>query len=425
MVIGKGSETEHLSEADVREVAREALADYDLRDKRVLLIVPDHTRTTPMPLFFRMLHEMIAPTANKFDVLIALGTHPPEDDEKIGKLLGIRPEERAGRYRNVQIFNHQWDKPEMLREMGTISADEMARLSNGLMRQPLVIRLNRMIFDYDQLIVVGPTFPHEVVGFSGGNKYFFPGISGPDIIHQTHWLGALVTNVAINGTKKTVVRDIINRAAATIAIPKLCFSLVCTHEGLHGVYVGTPEEAWEAAADLSAKVHIVYMDRAFKSVLSIAPAMYDDLWVGAKCMYKLEPVVADGGEIIVYAPHITEVSFTHGLLIDRIGYHTRDYFLRQMDKFGDVPRAILAHSTHVKGIGTFENGVECPRINVILATGIPEERCRRINLGYRDPKTIDPAQWEGRENEGRLLVRNAGEMLFRLKPTNERQPIGM
>jgi nickel-dependent lactate racemase len=415
MVISKSSETGYLTEADVREVAREALAGRDFKNKRVLLIVPDHTRTAPVAMFFKLLHEMIAPAARKFDVLIALGTHPAEDDESISKLLGIWPEDRAKRYRDVSIFNHHWDKPEALREVGTIPAEEMERLSNGLVRQPLPVRLNRLIFDYDHLIIVGPTFPHEVVGFSGGNKYFFPGIAGPDVIHQTHWLGALVTNMVINGAKRTVVRDVIDRAASLITIPKFCFSLVVTHDGLHGVFAGTPEEAYAAAADLSAKVHIVYKDHPFKSVLSMAPTMYDDLWVSAKCMYKLEPVVADGGELIIYAPHIQEVSFTHGKLIDRVGYHTRDYFLKQMDQFNDVPGAILAHASHVKGIGTFDNGVEHPRINVTLATGIPPERCRRINLGYRDPKTIDPARWEGRENEGLLLVRNAGEMLFRLK----------
>jgi len=254
-----------------------------------------------------------------------------------------------------------------------------------------------------------------VVGFSGGNKYFFPGISGPDVINQTHWLGALNTNYVINGTKKTTVRDVINRAASLIRIPRLCFSLVCTHDGLHGLFVGAPEEAFDAAADLSAKVHIVWKERPFKSVLSMAPAMYDDLWVGAKCMYKLEPVVAEGGELIIYAPHIKEVSFTHGKVIDRVGYHCRDYFLKQLDKFRDEPPMILAHCTHVKGMGTFENGVERPRITVTLATGIPEERCRRINLGYRDPRTIDPEKWANRENEGVLLVREAGEMLFRLR----------
>jgi hypothetical protein len=132
-------------------------------------------------------------------------------------------------------------------------------------------------------------------------------------------------------------------------------------------------------------------------------------------MYKLEPAVADGGELIIYAPHIDEVSYTHGHLIDRVGYHTRDYFVKQMDRFRDIPLAILAHSTHCKGVGTFENGIEKPRVNVVLATGIPEERCERINLGYRDPATIDPSEWEGREDEGVLLVRNAGEVLHRLK----------
>jgi len=415
MVVGKGSETGHLGEAEVREVVREALAAHDFRGKRVLLIVPDHTRTAPIPMFFRLLYEMIAPAAKKFDVLIALGTHPPEEEERIAELLGAGADERARRFPGVEVFNHDWNNPSALREIGTIPAEEMARLSDGRMREALPVRLNRLIFEYDQLIIVGPTFPHEVAGFSGGNKYFFPGISGPDVINLTHWLGALNTNIVNNGTKKTTVRDVIDRAASFIQTPKLCFSLVTCHEGLRGVYVGTPEEAFEAAADLSAKVHIVYKERSFRSVLSMSPPMYDDIWVGAKCMYKLEPVVADGGEVIVYAPHIREISFTHGKALERVGYHTRDYFLKQMDKFRDVPLAVLAHSTHVKGIGTFENGIERPRITVTLATGLSEECCRRINLGYRDYRTIDPTDWEGREDEGLLLVRNAGERLYRLK----------
>lgn len=415
MVVGVGGEDRLLGEAEVREVIEQYLAQVDLRGRSVLLIVPDHTRTAPVAMFFRLLHERIAPVAAKFDVLIALGTHRPLEDERIDRLLGIAPGEREGRFREVRIFNHRWDRPEALCELGAIEPDEMERLTDGLMRERLVVRLNRLVLDYETIVIVGPTFPHEVVGFSGGNKYFFPGIAGPDIIHKTHWLGALVTNVVINGTKRTVVRNVIDRAAAMIDRRKICFSLVVTRRGLHGVFAGTPEEAYDAAADLSAKVHIVYKDRPFRSVLSVSPAMYDDLWVAAKCMYKLEPVVADGGELIIYAPHINEVSYTHGKLIDQVGYHTRDYFLKQMDRFKDVPGAILAHSTHVKGIGTFEGGVERPRINVILATGIPEERCRRINLGYRDPAAVDPEQWDGREDEGLLLVRNAGEILYRLK----------
>jgi len=422
VVIGKGSDNSYLTEIDVRGLATQALAKAGLKGKRVLVIVPDSTRTAPIPLLFRVLHELLA-DARQLDFLVALGTHPPMDDDQINRLVGITSDERKTVYAKTRIFNHTWDRPETLREIGTITADEVEHISGGLMREDVRVAINRRIFDYDQLIIIGPTFPHEVVGFSGGNKYFFPGISGPEVLNFFHWLGAVITNPAIIGTKRTPVRDVVDRAAAMIALPKLCFSLVVTHGGLNGLFIDTPEAAYDAAADLSAKVHVIYKDRPFNKVLSCAPPMYDDIWTAGKCMYKLEPVLADGAELIIYAPHIDEISYTHGKHLDRIGYHTRDYFAKQMDKFQDVPRGVLAHSTHVKGIGTYDGGVERPRANVVLATRIPEERCRQVNLGYRDPDTIDPKEWEDREDEGVLLVPQAGEMLYRLKNDPFHKPI--
>ncbi|MCX5757554.1 MAG: lactate racemase domain-containing protein [Candidatus Hydrogenedentes bacterium] len=269
--------------------------------------------------------------------------------------------------------------------------------------------------DYDLVCVVGPVFPHEVVGFSGGNKYFFPGVAGEEILNLFHWLGALITNPAINGTKHTPVRAVVNHAASLIPVEKRCFCLTVVDKKAHAIFFGTPEEAWSAAADLSAQVHVVYKDRPYRSVLAMAPPMYDDIWVAGKCMYKLEPVVADGGELIIYAPHVKEISVTHGDLIRKIGYHTRDYLVAHMDEYMDIPGGILAHSSHVRGVGTYENGVERPRVTVTLATGIPEAECRAINLGYRNPATINPDDWKDRESEGLLLVQNAGEILYKLK----------
>ena len=143
--------------------------------------------------------------------------------------------------------------------------------------------------------------------------------------------------------------------------------------------------------------------------------MYDELWVAGKCMYKLEPVVADGGELIIYAPHLDEISVTHGALIKEVGYHVRDYFTSQWNRFSHIPRGVLAHSTHVRGAGTCMDGVERPRVNVTLACGLSEETCRNINLGWRDPASIDIESHAGREEEGVLLVRKAGEHLYRLE----------
>jgi nickel-dependent lactate racemase len=151
--------------------------------------------------------------------------------------------------------------------------------------------------------------------------------------------------------------------------------------------------------------------------LSIVPEMYEDLWTAAKGMYKMEPAIADGGEVVIYAPHLTEISYTHGPIIDQVGYHVRDYFVKQWDRFKEYPWGVLAHSTHLKGLGTYDadTGVERPRIQVTLATGIPRERCEKVNLGYLDPATIDRSEWDGREAEGVLVVPRAGEMLYRIK----------
>ncbi len=407
-------EQNSLTPEQLTEFVAQTLGSEALDGKRVLCIVPDSTRSMPMPAMLRALHAA-ASRAAKLDFLIALGTHPPMSDDAINALFGLTPEERSGKFANVSIFNHDWKKAAALRHIGTIDENEIERLSNGLMRQKAEVHVNARLFDYDLLCIVGPVFPHEVVGFSGGNKYFFPGVAGEEILNLFHWLGALITNPEINGTKHTPVRAVVDKAASLIHVEKRCFCLNVMGKHCHGIFYGSPEEAWSAAADLSAQTHIVYKERPFKSVLAMAPAMYDELWVAGKCMYKLEPVVADGGELIIYAPHLNEISITHGALIRRIGYHIRDYFLAQMEKFTDIPGGILAHSTHVRGTGTYIDGVERPRVTVTLATGIPEADCRAINLGYRDPATIRPEDWANREEDGVLLVPQAGEVLYRLK----------
>jgi nickel-dependent lactate racemase len=414
--IGSGYENRALSEAEARRIVEEALAQIDLSGRRVLVIVPDGTRTAPIPLLFQVFGELLGAQVGALDYLVALGTHQPMDDAALGRLIGAKV--RDGQAGASRIFNHRWDLPETFFTLATLAAAEVETLSEGRLSLDVPVRLNRLLLEYDQLIVCGPVFPHEVVGFSGGNKYFVPGVAGPEIINTTHWLGALMTSMAIIGVADTPVRRVIDRAAAFIPTPRMCFALVMHGESLHGLYAGSMEDAWRAATELSARLDIVYVERPFRRVLSVIPEMYDDLWTGAKGMYKLEPVVADGGEVVIYAPHITEVSYTHGKLLDEVGYHVRDYFVEQWERFEDYPWGVLAHSTHLCGAGVYENGVERPRIRVTLATGIPRERCERIGLGYLDPVTVDPEAWANREDEGVLLVRRAGEMLYRVKSAN-------
>jgi nickel-dependent lactate racemase len=415
MTIGTNAADGVLTHDEIRQIVAQAAAELQVTGKRVLTIIPDGTRTMPMPLMFQLFEDEIGMRAAACDYLIALGTHPFMSEAHLTRLLG-RPVVN-GVCGKARVFNHRWDLPETFADLGTIPAEEVRKASGGLLSDPILIKINRLLFDYDQVLICGPVFPHEVVGFSGGNKYLFPGVSTGEMINQTHWLGALIGSYNLIGTRCTPIRALIDQAAEKIKVPVGCFALVLTEGGVAGMHFGTAPEAWKAAVELSAQKHIQWVDRPFRRVLSVLPEMYDDIWTGAKGMYKVEPAMADGGEVVLYAPHITEFSYTHGAFLDKIGYHCRDYFLKQWNKFADVPRNAIAHSTHLKGQGTYDaaTAVETPRISVTLATGISEERCRKLNLGYIDPKSINFDDWRGREAKDIKLIPRAGETLYRLR----------
>ncbi len=415
-MIGAGSKDRFLNDEEVRSLMAQTFALHDLKGQRVLVIIPDSTRTIPMGLFFRCLCDELMGKTAALDFLVALGTHQPLSEDALLRHVGISQEEHAGKYASVGLFNHRWDLEDTFVTLGRISREETLSLSHGLLGLEVPVRVNRKVLDYDQLIVLGPVFPHEVAGFSGGNKYFFPGISGPEVINFTHWLGALITSYEIIGTRHTAVRAVINQAASYIQRPKLFLCAVTTTEGIRGLYSSIDDEAWMAAADLSSQIHVHYVDKPFNTVISVMPAMYDDLWTGAKGMYKMEPVIADDGEVIIYAPAIHEISYTHGKIIDQVGYHVRDYFVNQWNRFKDYPWGVLAHSTHLRGIGTYKDGIERGRIKVTIATGISQERIELVRLKYRNPLNFHLKDWENREDEGILVVPHAGETLYRLMP---------
>jgi nickel-dependent lactate racemase len=415
MTLGQGSPNAVISEDRVKAIIEAGTPPDLYRKKRVLVLTPDATRTCPLPMMIRAIRQVIGEKCAKLDFMVALGTHTPLPEKKLLALYGISPRHREEVFGRSEFFNHRWDQPETFARIGWLEEKEVADISGGLLKETVPIDINKKIFDYDLILILGPVFPHEVVGFSGGAKYLFPGISGGEFLHFFHWLGALITCSGIIGVKDTPVRRVINRALEYIDIPVHCLSMVVTdRNSLCGLYAGDVNKTWAAAADLSAQIHVIRKETPYRIVLGKAPEMYDEIWVGGKVSYKLEPVVADGGTLIIYAPHIRELSRTWGRYIEKIGYHVRDYFLAQMEKFEDIPRGVLAHSSHVRGTGTYQNGIEKPRMEVVLATSIPRTKCEQINLGYMDPAKIDLSEYKDREGDGILFVDHAGERLHRL-----------
>ena len=393
------------------KILHEALEALPIAGRRVLIVVPDATRTLPMAALFKTLCDTISPRARNLRFLVALGTHPQMTPGALAAHLGYseRPE-------NVTILQHQWQDPNTLVSCGSLDRSLVRTLSRGLIDEEVEVRLNREVLEADLTLLVGPVFPHELIGFSGGHKYLFPGVSGPEMVDYTHWLGGLMTNPGVHGIRDTPPRAMIETAAGLVPGQRFGLCLAMSGSELRGMFLGGVAEAWKSAVALSTSLNIVRTDRRYHTVVACVPERYEDLWTGSKCMTKLEAVVEDGGTLILLAPHITSPSVTHTGWHERIGYHVRDFILaHHRERYSDIPLAVLADLMQLPGVGTYTDGIERRRIEVLLATGIPEETCRRVGLGYRDPRELRLAALEGRESEGILVVEESGEMLYRVR----------
>jgi nickel-dependent lactate racemase len=408
---GKGSRGDLMDAASIREIVRASVADWPVRaPARVLGIIPDKTRTFSP----QVVHEILAAcqdTGYQFDFLIATGTHAAMTDAESAYFLKSAGHEDL--FRNAAIANHSTD-PAHLISLGTLEESTVRELSTGLLTEAVPVRMNRLALDYDLLVVIGPVFPHEVIGMSGGWKYFFPGISGAELIDHSHWLGALLGITNVIGRSETPVRRLVEKAADFVLAkrPVTCFSLVLSPRGLHGLYHGDPIESHRAAARLSREVNVVWTDRRYKRVVAECPTKYDELWTGGKLAYKTQEVVEKGGQIVLHAPHLDLIAPQHPE-VEKIGYHCLNYFTGQWNRFKNIERSSLAHSTHVSGPGVYENGVETLHARRVLASKISAEHCASINLDYMPPESIDFTRHTPfGESDDTLWVPQAGEQLY-------------
>lgn len=397
-----------LDDEEVAGFVSECLAELDLDGRSLCVVIPDATRRCPLPLLLGSLERSTVDRVSRCTAVVALGTHAPMDGGAIRAMVGPT---------RMEVVNHEWWHDRTFCEVGTVPSDVVSRLSDGLLDEPVTVRVNRLVTDSDVTVTIGPVLPHEVVGFSGGDKYLFPGLSGPEMIDLTHWLGALITSREIIGTPGvTPVRALIDQAAGLIAGERHALCVVTDEhtDGLRSVAFGDPHLAWAQAVEVASRTHVVRLDRPVRRVLSLVAPRHEDLWTGAKGFYKVEPVVADGGEVVLHAPHITEIASTHPDLVD-IGYHCRDYFLADWGHWQRFARGELAHSTHLYGAGTYDpaTGVEHQRVRVTLATGIPRDVVERVNLTHLDPDSVDLREWES--DPEALVVHDAGEVLYRLR----------
>ena len=410
----RGTETQRSAEgldlSTLTEIVEQTL-EVVQPGERVLAIIPDKTRDDNTHLLFPIATECLTKRGfATFDALVAQGTHPPMSASQ--KFSKIGADGFSG-----QLFDHRWDQPDELITIGELSAGTVRELTNGLIDTAVPVSINKLLAPgiYDTVIVFGATVPHEVAGFAGGAKYLFPGVAGPELTHMTHWLGALAGIENIIGQVDTPTRRLIEAATDLIQARIISLNTVVTRTSddelvTYALFGGDIREAFRRAAEVSRQVHIRYTGRKYKKVIALLDPHYDELWVGGKASYKLGAIIEEGGELIIYAPHLTRLSETHGALIEKYGYAPLES-VRDMLGVSEELRenlCIAAHLAHVAYAGRLdEQGKVVPRYRITMATGLDEVTCRRVNLGY-----LDYRKFEISEDTDTLVVKDAGRDLY-------------
>lgn len=419
-VVGRGGREVSLPASEMRAILEPPL-NVITRGAKVLAIVPDRTRDDSTNEIFPIAAQILA--ANQvqgLDVLVAQGTHPPMTESQKRAKVGAdaSPVPLLG-----SIYDHRWDQADSLVTLGELTAQRVRQLTDGSLDESVPVRLNSLLRPgaYDCVLVFGATTPHEVAGFAGGAKYFFPGVAGPELTHLTHWLGALATIENVIGRIETPVRHIIEAAAEFVPVEVISVNSVVVRDagGLHtrALFVGEIREAFRRAAHVSAQVHIRYTGRQYSRVVALLDEHYDELWVGGKASYKLGAIIEDGGELIIYAPQMHQLSKTHGRLIEKYGYAPLEQ-VREMVAWSEELRANLAVAAHLAHVSYASSrraqGGILPRFSITLASSIPEAVCHRVKLAYMDWRRFDRAEYEKEPNT--LVVENAGRDLYLVEP---------
>lgn len=425
-VTGLGSSSSDLTVADFRPIVEEALSNV-VPGSRVLAIVSDKTRDDNTPDLFPIAAEVLAAGGiAKLDALIAQGTHSAmTDDEKLAK-IGAQSFADISNLQN--IFDHQWSRPEELVTIGELTAETVREVTGGLFDQAIPLKINKLLAPglYDVILVFGATVPHEVAGFAGGAKYFFPGVAGPELTHATHWLAALATIEKIIGRVETPTRHMIEAAADHIAADVISFTTVVSRDEtdrlrVYALFAGDYRLALRKAADVSRHVHIKYTGRKYKRVVALLDPHYEDLWLGGKASYRLGAVIEEGGELVIYAPHLRCISETHGEDIERFGgYAPLEKVKELVARSGELQAnlCVAAHLTHVAYAGrTDDSGEIALRYRITLASEVDEVSCRRVNLGYLDPADFRLSDYEG--DPDTLMVERAGRDLYLVEPRDD------
>ena len=251
-----------IKESDLKSFIAKTFTDFP-DAKKVLVIFPDYSRSDFTEIIVPFILKRYS--SSVIHLLNAGGTHRPMTYMEFEAKLGV-----GSNHPGIRFINHDFER--QLVTIGHISKKVVSEKTEGQLNINIDITVNKIIFsDYNLIIAISGTVPHEAAGYSGGLKIFFPGVSGVEVIDLFHWAAVLVGLPKIIGTAENNARDIINAGARVIfdkvTIPVYSINMVNLEVEEEvvpiGLYIGSGYQGfidtYKAASIASSAVHIKYI----------------------------------------------------------------------------------------------------------------------------------------------------------------------
>lgn len=380
--ISEGAAGAELTEDQCRKWADNLLDQLRARRplRRVLLLPPDFTRAhSGAGLFTCRFYERLRAEAEVV-ILPATGTHFPISDEERAEMFPAVP---ADAFRP-----HDWRRSVVT--LGEVPAEVVAGLSEGAVNMPASVQVDRLLVEtqWDAILSIGQLVPHEVIGIANHVKNVLIGAGGPDLIHKSHWLGAVYGMERIMGRARTPVRALLSWAADRF-LSHLPITYVLTVRALdangrlvtRGLFAGDDDECYLRGAELCRAVNLDRLDRApSKVVVALDPREYKSTWLGNKAVYRTRMAIADDGELVVLAPGVRQFGEDEAIdaLIRRFGYRGTPATIAAVNDCPELAANLsaAAHLIHGSSEGRFRI-TYCPG-------QMTREEMESVGYGYED-----------------------------------------
>lgn len=328
-------------------------------DARVLAIIDDATRSTPLPRILPPLVEELHRAGVRDDqlqFLTAQGTHRRMTDEELRNKLGPF----FGRH---AVHQHDWRDAAQLYDFGRT-------------RDGTPVTANKLLAEADCVIGIGSIVPHRVKGFGGGAKIVFPGVSGPEMMDRNQWQASMLISETVMGVAENPMRLRMEEAAEIAGLGYIVNVVLDRRARIAGCFCGDPVVAFREGCTLCREVYAARMPERADIVLIDAHPQDVDFWQSAKALYAGTMAVKDDGTIIVVAPNPEGLAGNHPNLLE-IGYrpHAELVAMVQRGEVDDlVGVAVLAD------VAQIVDKADC----ILVSPGVQRRDAERIGLRYAE-----------------------------------------